>query len=117
MNHRKTFKSFFAEFRARDYARGGFVSTQTVVLPQGPLKQFPHNMEPFLRNSCLMPTSLKNGVIHLEREFDVCTEGKPLTTEGAKVLGLLNVKMSDFRFELVSVWSEGEYKQLAERDE
>lgn len=43
-----------------DYARAGNKATFTVSLDPGPLEQFPHSMEPQLRQLGL-PTALKRG--------------------------------------------------------
>ena len=43
-----------------DYARAGNKATFTVNLDPGPLEQFPHSMEPQLRQLGL-PTALKKG--------------------------------------------------------
>lgn len=44
-----------------DYARAGNKATFTVSLDPGPLEQFPHSMEPQLRQLGL-PTALKRGM-------------------------------------------------------
>lgn len=61
---------FFKEYSEPDYARSGFVATQDVVIPQGPLEDFSHTIEPHLRRLGL-PTSLERGVIHLIKEYQV----------------------------------------------
>lgn len=43
-----------------DFARAGFEATELVTLPEGPLPQFSHAIEPHLRQLGL-PTALKNG--------------------------------------------------------
>lgn len=52
---------FFATHKEMDFARAGFEATQLVTLPEGPLPQFSHAIEPHLRQLGL-PTSLKNGM-------------------------------------------------------
>lgn len=44
-----------------DFARAGNKATFTVTLDPGPLEQFPHSMEPQLRQLGL-PTALKRGM-------------------------------------------------------
>ncbi len=51
---------WFEKFTGQDYASSGFVSLRDVNLPEGPLSQFPHSMEPQLRKLG-MPTVLKKG--------------------------------------------------------
>jgi len=77
--------SYFDSFTETDYARGGAKVKQTVVLEEGPLTQFAHNIEPHLR-SLGMPTALKKGVVTLLQRFEVCKKGKPLTPNQANIL-------------------------------
>lgn len=51
---------WFENFSAEGYARTGFNSTTTIKLSEGPLKQFPHAIEPYLRKLG-MPTKLEKG--------------------------------------------------------
>lgn len=44
-----------------DYARSGNRAQMDVTLDEGPLEQFPHSMEPQLRQLGL-PTALKKGM-------------------------------------------------------
>ena len=76
---------FFDSYRERDYARTGDAATETVQLSAGPLNQFPHNIEPYLRQLGL-PTSLQKGVVTLLKDFEVCKKGEELTSEQARVL-------------------------------
>ena len=41
-------------------------------------------------------------------------EGKALTSDQAKILQLLGIKMSVFKLSLVCRWSEGEFEELEE---
>ncbi len=52
---------WFQSFCEQDHARSGFVATEEVVCPEGPLSQFTHTMEPQLRKLGL-PTALKKGM-------------------------------------------------------
>eukprot|EP01119_Soliformovum_irregulare_P007822 TRINITY_DN20348_c0_g1_i1.p1 TRINITY_DN20348_c0_g1~~TRINITY_DN20348_c0_g1_i1.p1 ORF type:complete len:225 (-),score=45.66 TRINITY_DN20348_c0_g1_i1:22-696(-) len=106
-----TVLEFFQSYRELDYARAGFEATQDVVLPEGPLPQFQHSMEPFLRGLG-MPTKLNKGVIELITEFQVCKVGDELTPEQAKILKQLDIKMSDFYLDVVCVWSPGKFKDF-----
>lgn len=62
---------WFKDFSDKEYARAGFVATKDVILPQGPLADFSHTIEPHLRRLGL-PTSLERGVINLIKEYQVC---------------------------------------------
>lgn len=76
---------FFETFGVPDYARSGFVATEQVILPEGPLPDFPHSLEPHLRQLG-MPTSLQRGVITLVKDYTVCKKGAVLTPEQARIL-------------------------------
>ncbi|CAL1682088.1 unnamed protein product [Lasius platythorax] len=67
-----------------ELAHSGFVTPQTVELPEGPLSQFPHSMEPQLRQLG-MPTSLQKGVITLTKPFRICQKDEVLTPEQAQI--------------------------------
>ena len=53
-------EEWFKSFAESDFARSGFTAEEAVSLDAGPLEQFPHNMEPQLRQLGL-PTALKKG--------------------------------------------------------
>ncbi|CAL8089355.1 unnamed protein product [Orchesella dallaii] len=95
----------FESFCELDFARSGAPATKTVVLPEGPLEQFAHSLEPHLR-SLGMPTALKKGVVTLIRDYTVCKKGKVLTPEQAKILKLLDMKMAEFRVLVDSVYTK-----------
>lgn len=68
-----------------DNARSGFVVNRTVTLPEGPMPEFPHSIEPHLRQLG-MPTALQKGVVTLIKEYTVCKEGQTLSPEQARIL-------------------------------
>lgn len=51
---------WFKSYEVTDYCRSGSIATTTIKLEKGPLNQFPHNMEPYLRQLGL-PTKLERG--------------------------------------------------------
>ncbi len=53
---------YFNHFKEMDYARAGNQAQMDITLDEGPLEQFPHSMEPQLRQLGL-PTALKKGRI------------------------------------------------------
>ena len=57
---REEVEGWFGDYNEEDFASTGFVSVRDVSLPEGPLSQFPHNMEQQLRKLGL-PTCLKKG--------------------------------------------------------
>lgn len=92
------------QYSALEYARSGFIATETVILPEGPLEDFSHAIEPHLR-SLGMPTKLHKGVVTLYKEYTVCTEGKVLTPEQARILKLIAKPMATFTLEIKCSWS------------
>lgn len=52
---------WFETYEVNDYSRSGSIVKTTIKLQEGSLKQFPHNMEPYLRQLG-MPTKLDKGV-------------------------------------------------------
>ncbi|XP_061458168.1 mRNA turnover protein 4 homolog isoform X2 [Rhineura floridana] len=76
---------WFSQFKETEFARAGNKATFTVSLDMGPLEQFPHSMEPQLRQLGL-PTALKKGVVTLISDYKVCKEGDVLTPEQARIL-------------------------------
>ncbi|KYM93965.1 mRNA turnover protein 4 like protein [Cyphomyrmex costatus] len=92
-------------YEEMEYARSGFVTPETVDLPEGPLPQFQHSMEPQLRQLG-MPTSLKKGVITLIKPFTVCKKDEALTPEQAQILKLLGKPLAVFKLLLLGVYTE-----------
>ncbi|XP_021749175.1 mRNA turnover protein 4 homolog [Chenopodium quinoa] len=93
-------KKIFEEFEVFDFARTGCLATEKVELKEGPLTEFSHEMEPFLRKQG-MPVRLNKGVIELISDFVVCEEGNPLSPESSRILRLLGVKMTSFKLHLI----------------
>ncbi|XP_066148559.1 mRNA turnover protein 4 homolog [Euwallacea fornicatus] len=108
---------WFDDYSVEDFARSGFKSTQTVILNEGPLKQFSHAIEPYLRQLG-MPTKLDRGVVTLIKDFEVCKEGSILTPEQAKILELLEHRLATFKLILLARWSkEGGFEKIASHQE
>lgn len=57
---REEVEDWFQKYTGEVFANAGFVSLREVTFPEGPLSQFPHNMEQQLRKLGL-PTTLKKG--------------------------------------------------------
>jgi len=95
-----------------EYARAGFVATRAITLDEGPMPQFPHSMEPYLRKLGL-PTRLQSGVVHLLTNWPLCREGEELNSDHAKLLQLLDIKMAEFKLSLLCHWSAaGEFREF-----
>lgn len=97
--------AWFETFTEADYARAGFKATEDVLLPEGPLVDFPHSIEPHLRQLG-MPTSLQRGIVTLVKPFDVCKKGQTLTPEQARILKLLEKKMAAFELTVKCYWTK-----------
>ncbi|KAK4438265.1 turnover protein 4 [Sesamum alatum] len=103
----------FDEYEDYDFARTGSTATETVELKEGPLDQFTHEMEPFLRKQG-MPVRLNKGVVELVSDYVVCEEGKPLSPESARILRLLGIKMATFKLHLICRWSSEDFEVYKE---
>ncbi|XP_004485517.1 uncharacterized protein [Cicer arietinum] len=99
----------FNGFEEYDFARTGGISTEKVELKEGPLEQFTHEMEPFLRKQG-MPVRLNKGVVELVSDFVVCEEGKPLSPEASRILRLMGIKMATFKLHLICRWGSDDFE-------
>uniref|UniRef100_A0AAY4D2U4 Ribosome assembly factor mrt4 n=1 Tax=Denticeps clupeoides TaxID=299321 RepID=A0AAY4D2U4_9TELE len=108
-------QEYFGSFKDTDYARAGNTATMAVTLDEGPLDQFPHSMEPQLRQLGL-PTALKKGVVTLIKDYEVCKEGDTLTPEQARILKLFGIEMAEFKLSIKCMWNSesGDFVQLIE---
>ncbi|KAI6657388.1 hypothetical protein LOD99_136 [Oopsacas minuta] len=96
---------WFNGYQECDYARAGNKATHNVTLPQGPLSQFQHTMEPQLR-LLGMPTAMDKGVVTLITEFEVCKQDAVLNPEQCQILKLLAIPMAIFRISLLCYWQK-----------
>jgi len=99
---------WFEEYYETDFARSGNIAPDTVILDAGPLPQFSHSIEPHLRQLG-MPTSLQKGVVTLLKDYEVCREGSPLTSEQTRILKLLGTEMAEFKITIEAVWESDGY--------
>lgn len=108
-------KTYFQEFVKPGYARSGAVATETISLPEGPVKRgsepVPHNMEPLLR-SLGMPTSLKNGIVTLLVPYTICMTGETLSTNQSHLLKLFYHQLAEFSVDLISYYHNGKVEQI-----
>lgn len=105
--------NWMEEYEEADFARSGYVTSQSIVLPEGPMPDFPHSIEPHLRQLG-MPTALQKGVVTLIKEYVVCKKGQTLTPEQARILKLLDKPLATFKLLPLGVYSKKHgYKQLA----
>lgn len=108
---------WFKEFGVGDYARSGFKAKETISLPAGPLEDFSHAMEPYLRQLGL-PTTLERGVVTLLKDYEICKAGNVLTPEQAKILKLLDNKLAKFKLNIRCYWVKKEgFSEITQEDE
>ncbi|KAF0701115.1 Aste57867_8412 [Aphanomyces stellatus] len=106
-------QQYFKDLAVEDFAKSGFVATETVTIPAGPLPQFIGSMVESLRQLGL-PVDLKRGAIVLINDHTICKAGQTLTPEQAKLLVHFDKKMATFNVQLLSRWStDGKYERLA----
>nr|GMD92874.1 mRNA turnover protein 4 homolog [Ipomoea batatas] len=103
----------FNQYEEYDFARTGSLATEKVELQEGPLDQFTHEMEPFLRKQG-MPVRLNKGVVELVSDYVVCEGGQPLSPEAARILRLLGIKMATFKLQLICRWSPEQFELYRE---
>ncbi|XP_028137795.1 mRNA turnover protein 4 homolog [Diabrotica virgifera virgifera] len=114
---KKEVKEWFESYFVEEYARSGFKAKTTIKLDAGPLKQFSHAIEPYLRQLG-MPTKLDKGVVTLIKDFEVCKPGSVLTPEQAKILELLDHRIATFKLILKAKWTRGKgFEQFKVEDE
>ncbi|CAD6222382.1 GSCOCG00000943001-RA-CDS [Cotesia congregata] len=100
-----------------EYARAGFIVPETIVLPEGPLPDFSHAIEPHLRQLG-MPTALKKGVVTLIKDYEVCKKGFPLTPEQAKILKLFSMQLATFKLIPLGFYSKKKgYQKIKAADD
>ncbi|KAM6927824.1 mRNA turnover protein 4 homolog [Xenentodon cancila] len=110
-------QEYFNHFNEMDYARAGNQAQMDITLNEGPLEQFPHSMEPQLRQLGL-PTALKKGVVTLLNDYDVCKEGEVLTPEQARILKLFAIEMAEFKVQIKCMWNSetSAFENLADEE-
>ncbi|XP_011499041.1 PREDICTED: mRNA turnover protein 4 homolog [Ceratosolen solmsi marchali] len=105
------------DYEQTDYARSGFRTSVTIELPAGPLEDFPHSIEPHLRQLG-MPTSLQKGVVTLVKDYTICANGQTLTPEQASILKLLGHSLAKFKLTPLGVFTKTTgYENIAENNE
>nr|ACI66337.1 mRNA turnover protein 4 homolog [Salmo salar] len=111
-------QEYFSQFKEMNFARAGNKAGMAITLDEGPLEQFPHSMEPQLRQLGL-PTALKKGVVTLLKDHDVCKGGDTLTPEQARILKLFGIEMAEFRVQIKCMWNSetSDFEKLAEEEE
>ena len=106
---RKEVEDYFSTFHSQEFARMGMVVTQDVDVEAGPLLQFAHSQETYLRGLGL-PTRLNRAVVTLERDYRICRKGDKLSSEQARLLKAFGMQLAEVSFTLDSVWRQGNFE-------
>lgn len=101
--------TYFKSLSITDFARSGFVATESWTVSSGPLTQFVGSQLESLRQLGL-PLELRKGVLFLTEDHTICTKEDVLTPEQAKLLVHFNHPMANFEIKLESRWAEGQYE-------
>jgi mRNA turnover protein 4 len=107
-------ESYFAHLVEPDYARAGTVTSREVLIRADQLVDLPVSMMEQLRKLG-MPVDIKDGKVILRDGLDtwrLCKEGETLSAEKCKLLVHFDVKLADFKVNLVCFWSKGEFEML-----
>ena len=104
---------YFSSLASADYIRAGATSPRTVNMTNRDLTVHPVSMLPQLKKLGV-PCAVTNGKVTLltGSEWQVVKEGRVVTAEQAKVLGLMGEKLAEFRVELKGRWEGGEFEEL-----
>ncbi|XP_076639292.1 ribosomal protein LP0-like [Colletes latitarsis] len=114
---KKEVLKWMEEYEVLEYARSGFIIEETITLPEGPMPEFAHSLEPHLRQLG-MPTALQKGVVTLIKEYNVCKKGQALTPEQARILKLLDKPLATFKLSPLGIYSKKNgYKQLVSQND
>ncbi|GAB5035447.1 mrna turnover protein 4 homolog [Nannochloropsis oceanica] len=110
---RKDVLAYFHDFKVQDFAKSGAVADKdlTLQVADDPLHYFPASMFQLFRKLGLN-LEIKDGKLVLLEAFVVCTKGKPITPEQAKLMTHLDLPLVDFQLGLVCCWSDGEFEEL-----
>lgn len=107
----KVVEDYFNKFVRKDFLRYGNLATATIEVPKGVLYSragcipaaldlpVPHSNEPLLRKLG-MPTSLKNGQIHLLADYTICQEGQTLTADQSHLLKQFGFALAEFKIDV-----------------
>ncbi|KAJ8101192.1 ribosomal protein L10-domain-containing protein [Lipomyces tetrasporus] len=120
----ETVETYFSDFGKSDFPRAGQVASVSFTVPSGiiysragqiPVEDdipLPHSLESTLRVQLGVPTSLKNGKIVIENDFEVCKEGDVLDAKQTRLLKLFGIACAEFRVRLVAYWGDGIVHEL-----
>lgn len=102
-------ESYFKEYSQPEFAKAGAVPEKTITVEPGPLP-FPISMMQELRKMGMV-VEVEDGKLVLREALTVAVEGVPLTPEQAKILTKLDIKIIDFKMNLICRWEDGKYHE------
>ena len=98
------------EKETKDFARVGQIATETIVCPEGPVKNaydvpMSHTLEATLRKHGL-PTKLNKGVVECVKEKAICKRGAKLSADQCALLRQFGFKLATFKLRLAAGWEK-----------
>ena len=92
------------EKETKDFARVGQIATETIVCPEGQVKNaddvpMSHTLEATLRKHGL-PTKLNKGVVECVKEKTICKRGAKLSADQCALLRQFGFKLATFKLRL-----------------
>lgn len=108
----KEVEDYFHSLIEPDFARAGSIASRKEVITSDMLQHFPVSMMEQFRKLGI-PVEIREGRVVLRdgrTEFTLCNEGETLSAEKCKVLVHFDLKLSDFKVDLVCRWCNGEFQ-------
>ena len=98
------------EKETKDFARVGQIATETIVCPEGQVKNaydvpMSHTLEATLRKHGL-PTKLNKGVVECVKEKTICKRGAKLSADQCALLRQFGFKLATFKLRLAAGWEK-----------
>lgn len=105
------FKAYCDQIEQQDYARAGFIATETITVPKGIVMRadkepISHTFEGQLRANG-MPVLLKNGMLVLDEDHVICRGEEVLTAQQARLLKIFERQMASSHILPVLCYSDG----------
>lgn len=117
-------KDFFESYIKKDFARANSKVTIDFTIPQGIVYsrggQIPeeedvpmqHTLDPTMRNTFKIPTTIKKGKIFLEEPYTVCRKGDVLDVRQALILKQFGVAPAEFKVQLLGYYDNSSSKAI-----
>lgn len=107
---------YFKAYVRTDFARANTKAPISFTIPQGIVYStggqiaesedvpMQHTMDPTMRNTFKIPTTIKKGKIFLENEYPVCTKGETIDVRKALILKQFGIACAEFKIELLGYY-------------